>query len=276
MKYIIGSIKNKKAEDVYIWAKSAAKFNKFKTILLVLDPVVDSSFSIIEQLGVRVVHIPTQKDNNIDVSKYQRHLIVYEFLKSFDPQDIVLLTDTLDIVFQDCPLTWYEKNGIRPLLLASEGLSIEKEPWNTARIRSAFPTFYNRVKDNDIFNVGVVLGEVSIIREFTYFIYALASTVPEEKNEGVDQPAAQICLATDTFKSKFEYTTSTGCFAVHSAVAGPTEQFTNWGFDRNYKYDLPTFDGENIVNKKQEPYCIVHQYNRIPDWDRFFKAKYAF
>jgi len=274
MKYIIGSIKNKKAEDVYMWAKSASVYNKFETILLVLDPEVDSSFSIIEDLGVKIVHIPTQKDSSIDVSKYQRHIVVYEFLNTLDNDDIVLLTDTLDIVFQDCPLSWYEKNGHKKLLLTSEGIPIEKEPWNTARIKSAFSPFYNRIKDNDIFNAGVILGDVSTIKELTYFVYALASSVPDDKNEGVDQPALNICLASDTFKNRFQYTTSDDYFALHAAVAGPTEQFEAWGFNRNYKYNLPTFNDQGVVNYKGEPYCIVHQYNRVRDWDNYFNTKY--
>lgn len=275
MKYIIGSIKNKKAQDVYIWAKSASTYNKYKTILLVLDPEVDSSFSIIENLGIEVVHIPTEKDSNIDVCKYQRHITVYNYLNSFNPDDIILLTDTLDIVFQDCPLTWYEKNGTKLLVLTSEGISIEKEPWNSSRIRSAFSPFFSRIKNNDIFNGGVILGDVSTIKELNYFVYALASTVPDNNNEGVDQPALNICLASDTFKDRFQFTTSNDNFALHAAVAGPTDQFVPWGFDRNYKYNLPVFSDEGVTNYKGELFCIVHQYNRVRDWDKFFKTKYT-
>ena len=37
----------------------------------------------------------------------------------------------------------------------------------------------------------------------------------------------------------------------------------------------PRFDGQYVYNSKGEKYVMVHQFNRVPEWNRILGEKYA-
>ncbi len=274
MNYLIGSIKHCNRDKIDIWVKSAIKHCSSQIVLLVLDDNVPEDILELNNYGVQVVHSPTPPQSDINISKFERHFQVRKFLQSLDETDIVLLTDTLDVVFQDDPFKWYSLNKNNKLLLTSEGIDHVNEHWNMRGIINSFPYIKDEIGYKDVFNSGVIAGEVKYVKDLLLLIYILASKAKPEHSEGVDQPSMNALLLTDLIKENIQSTTTTESFAVNCAVAGPTDQFVSWGFDKNYKYDLPSFSNKGVVNKNGELYCIVHQYNRIKDWDIHFKNKY--
>jgi hypothetical protein len=276
MNYLIGSIKHCGRDKIYAWAKSASIYCSAKIILLCLDEVLPEDLQDLTDLNVEVVHIPTKPQTDINISKFERHFISRNYLNDVNDDDIVLLTDTLDVVFQADPFKWYEQNKTNKVLLTSEGIIHRNESWNMRGINNAFNPFSDEVAVQDVINSGIIMGEVKYVKDILLFIYGLTINVKPEHTAGIDQPALNIAMLANSLKEITQITTTSEAFAVNCAVAGPTPQFVPWGFEQNYKYDLPTFKDNVVVNKDNQPYCLVHQYNRVQEWNDYFAKKYKF
>ena len=111
MNYLIGSIKHCERDRIDIWVKSALKYCSCQVILIVLDNIIPESLLELENLGVKLVHNPTGDETDVNICKWERHVKVRNFLKTLEKEDVVLLTDTLDVVFQSDPFKWYKKNN---------------------------------------------------------------------------------------------------------------------------------------------------------------------
>jgi hypothetical protein len=274
MDYLIGTIKHCERDRIDAWATSAFVFCKnAKKILICLDEVIPKSLFGLVDLGFEIIHKPTSPNSDINIVKFERHFISREYIKALNEDDIVILTDTLDVIFQSDPFKWYSKNKTNKILLTSEGISHENEFWNMGGVSRSFPNFINEIAPQDVLNSGLITGEAKYVSDLLGFIYLLSSMTKPEHSEGIDQPSMNVVMLSNLFKDITQFTTTSESFAVHCAVAGPTEQFVDWGFQKNYKYDLPIFNEGVIVNKNRQPYCIVHQYNRIKEWDVALKDK---
>jgi hypothetical protein len=276
MNYLIGSIKHCGRDKVYTWAKSASIHCSAKIVLLCLDEVVPEDLLDLESLGVQILHMPTEPQADINISKFERHFISRKYLSSVEDDAIVLLTDTLDVAFQSDPFEWYRENKTNKVLLTSEGILHRNESWNMRGISNAFQPFSREIETQDVINSGIIMGEVKYVKDILLFIYGLTINVKPEHTEGIDQPALNVAMLTNVLKDITQITTTSESFAVNCAVAGPTPQFEQWGFKQNYKYDLPKFENGLVVGKDNKPYCLVHQYNRVHEWNDHFKAKYKF
>jgi len=276
MNYLIGSIKHCGRDKVYTWAKSASIYCSAKIILLCLDESLPEDLQNLTDIGVEVVHMPTKPQTDINISKFERHFISRKYLSSIEDDAIVLLTDTLDVVFQNDPFKWYKENKTNKVLLTSEGIIHEHEHWNMRGISNAFTPYVDEIKSKDVINSGIIMGECKYVRDLLLLTYGLTINIKPEHTEGIDQPALNVTMLADSLKDITQITTTSEAFAVNCAVAGPTPQFELWGFNRNYKYDLPKFENGLVLNKDNQPYCIVHQYNRVYEWDLHFKQKYKY
>jgi hypothetical protein len=65
-------------------------------------------------------------------------------------------------------------------------------------------------------------------------------------------------------------------WAVHCAIAGPTQFFESFGFKGTIenRYGIPQLITDKICTKNGDPYDIVHQFNRIPEWNELLTKKY--
>ncbi len=276
MNYLIGSIKHGGRDKVYAWAKSASIHCSAKVILLCLDETLPEDLQDLTDLNVEVVHVPTAHQTDVNISKFERHFVSRRYLENFQDNDTVLLTDTLDVVFQADPFEWYKQNKTGKVLLTSEGVLHRNEPWNMRGVNNAFLPFNREIENQDVLNSGIIMGEVRYVRDILLFIYGLTINIRPEHTEGIDQPALNIAMLANSLKEITQITTTSEAFAVNCAVSGPTPQFEPWGFKQSYKYELPAFEDNLVINKDKQPYCIVHQYNRVYEWNEHFKVKYKY
>jgi len=276
MNYLIGSIKHCGRERVYAWAKSAATYCSAKKVLLCQDEELSDELKSLEEFGFDIIHMPTTPQSDVNISKFERHFLSRQYLSTIEEDSTILLTDTLDVVFQADPFEWYEKNKTKKILVTSEGVIHDHEHWNMRGIGNAFTPYVNEIRSQDVINSGIIMGECKYVKDLLLFTHGLTINVKPEHTEGIDQPALNVAMLANSIRDITQITSTSEGFAVNCAVAGPTPQFEAWGFGRNYKYDLPKFENGLLVNKDNEPYCIVHQYNRVHEWDSHFKQKYKY
>ena len=272
MNYLIGSIKHCGRDRIDIWVKSALRYCKCQVVLLVLDDVIPESLLELEEIGVRLVHNPTGTQTDVNICKWERHYKVRNFLKTLEDSDIVLLTDTLDVVFQRDPFEWFKANAKKDLVLTSEGILHINEPWNMRSIVEDHKEFIEEIKNEEVINSGIMLGRPKAVSNILLHTYIATKGL---NPASADQPAMNVVLLSSYVKDQIQIVNSDDNFALHSAVAGPTAQFVPWNFINNYKYSLPILENGEVKNSKTgEVFYLVHQYNRAEEWDRFFKDKY--
>lgn len=272
MNYLVGSIKHCGRDRVDIWVKSALKYCKCQVILLVLDSTISESLLELENLGVKLVHDPTGDETDVNICKWERHYKVRNFLKTLEKEDVVLLTDTLDVVFQQDPFKWFRENAQKDLILTSEGIIHDHEPWNMRSIIEDHKEFADEIKQEEVINSGIMLGRPEAISNILLLTYVATKGL---NPASADQPAMNVVLLSSYIKDQIQIINSDDNFVLHSAVAGPTDQYIPWNFIANYKYGKPVLKNGQVINEKtNKPFCLVHQYNRAKEWNEFFKEKY--
>jgi len=245
MNYVIGSIKHCERDRIDIWVKSALKYCSAQIILLVLDDKIPQSILELESNGVKIIHSPTGNEKEIDMCKWERHFTVREYIKTLNNTDVVLLTDTLDVVFQKDPFEWYKNNASSELVLTSEGIFYVDEHWNMRTILKNHEEFAEEIKYNEVINSGIIMGKATVVSDILLHIYVTTKGLPPD--EGPDQPALNVVLMSSLIKNQTQIVTSDDGLVVHCAVAGPTEQFIPWGFDKTYKYAIPKLKDGQII-----------------------------
>lgn len=272
MNILIGSIKHCNRDRIDNWVKSAIKNSKCEIVLLVLDTIIPESIKELEFNGVKIIHTPTKDSSDVNICKWERHIKVREYLKSLDENDVVLLTDTLDVVFQKDPFEWFKQNAKKDIVLTSEGILHVDEPWNMRSILEDHNEFVDEIKQQEVINSGVMIGKVKPISSILLHTYMSTKGL---NPSSADQPALNVILLSSFIKDQIQIINSDDNFVIHCAVAGPTSLFHSWGFSKNYKYGLPILKNDEIINEKtNEPFCLVHQYNRVEEWNQFFINKY--
>lgn len=272
MNYLIGSIKHCERDRVDNWVKSALKHCKCQVTLLVLDQIIPESLLELESIGVKLVHSPTGNEQDINICKWERHLKVREFLQTLTQEDLVLLTDTLDVVFQRDPFIWFREKAYKNIVLTSEGINHRDEPWNMRSISTDHSEFVREIEDKEVINSGLIIGRPKEVSNMLLHTYVATRGLSPES---ADQPALNVALLSSFITDNVQIVNSDDGLAVHLAVAGPTDQFAAWGFVNSYKYGLPILQDDKIINQKtQESFCIVHQYNRVREWNTFFNDMY--
>jgi hypothetical protein len=274
MNHIVGSVKHVHKDRVEPWVYSAIKNTNAQINLLVLDEQLKEEFLDFENYGVNVVHMPTKNSENVHICKYERHLKARDFLKTLQPDDNCVLTDTLDLVFQKDPFEWISKNANKDLILTSESISHFNEHWNMRSVLGDFPEFSEEIKPYDVINSGVCLGKVKEVKDILMLMYLAKKGLNPENTE---QPALNVILISDIIRRNVQFADSTTNLILHCAVGGPTQQWVDWGFYKNYTGAIPKINEDDVIVREDndEPFYMVHQYNRVNGWEDKFKKKYT-
>jgi hypothetical protein len=272
MNYLIGAVKHCDSTRINNWAKSAIKYCNCEVVLLVLDQVMPESLSQLFTLGIKVVHSPTKDEVDINICKWERHFVVREFLKTLKENDLILLTDTVDVVFQKDPFEWFLDNAKKDIILTSEGIEHKDEPWNKWAIEVEHTEFYKELENKEVINSGIILGRLQPIMNTLLHMYVATR---KQNFISADQPTLNVALLSTFLTDHIQVVNSDNGLVIHCGVSGPTPCFYELGFVNTYKYGVPVKENNKIINNKtREIFPIVHQYTRINEWEAFFTKLY--
>ena len=99
-----------------------------------------------------------KKDFSIVVDRF---LHLWHFLKKFkNDYRYIVTTDVKDVVFQNNPITWLEKNiGTKQINVACESISYEDEAWGNNNLMKSFGSLvHSHNVNNLIYNAGTISG----------------------------------------------------------------------------------------------------------------------
>jgi hypothetical protein len=272
---IIGAFNNYTDYDVLKpWVQSI-KDTGFQgdTVLFAIGTTPELVKKLIEE-GVIVIPVPRNDKMMIHM---QRFIHIYNFLKENEEvYRYVISTDVRDVIFQSDPTLYLDKHIDTPfitgIVASSEAIKVKDEEWNRENIKKNFGEyFYNEVKENEIYNVGVLAGRSTLIQELCFYLYQFSLNRPDWV---CDQAAYNMLLNTKLWSSKTHFTKLKDAWAVNAHVTNKpdvVEMLKPYLLE-----EAPTMTDDGIiVNSAGVPFVIVHQYDRDPKWMEYFSKKYG-
>ena len=262
LKYWINSIKQSgfKGDTVLILMNC-----DFETVKKVADAGVkiigfeqDPQGNLVYQHGRIPVHV-------------ERFLHIYEFLRTNEYR-YAITTDVKDVVFQQDPIPRmeYELQN-HNLMFASESMKYKDEPWGNENLMQTFgPYIYDKFKDNEIYNVGVLAGRGYAIRDLCLNIFTSAINRPIPI---CDQSTFNVMIAQHPYLHTSKYMKSEDGWACQlGTTADPTkiQQFRPFLLEAE-----PTIHEHRVTTSRFKEFVIVHQYDRVPEWRKMIEAKYG-
>tara|TARA_R110000803_G_scaffold32990_1_gene72356 strand:+ start:1335 stop:2186 length:852 start_codon:yes stop_codon:yes gene_type:complete len=188
--------------------------------------------------NVRLFHLWQYLTETGDDSKYRR----------------IIFTDGRDVIFQTNPSDWLDSNMVKDILVPSEGVTYRNENWNRNNAVSNYgPYVYEYIlKDRPACNVGTFAINASICKDFCLTLYLMSNNIGH-----ADQPSFNILTST-LLKDKCQWVDYNDSWALQ--VGAIIQTLDNY-------IDIE----DNIIkNKSGEPYCLVHQYDRVPALKNYY------
>jgi hypothetical protein len=161
----------------------------------------------------------------------------------------VINTDIRDIVFQYNPSDWLDKNFTKNILGPCEEVLYKNQDWNINNsIRSFGPYIYEYIlKENFVCNAGSFATKFESFKNIAIIDYLMSN------NTGVNADQAGFNILLNLFKNEVQIARMSDGWAFQA------------GGVKNPK-DYYEFKNNIVVNRENGvPYCILHQYDRIPE-----------
>jgi hypothetical protein len=213
-----------------------------------------------------------------------RFLAIYHYLKdTWQDYKFVVTTDVKDVYFQSNPFDWLEKIGFDSfkLVAGSESMKYEDEPWGNENLMQSYGPYVHEVfKQNEIYNVGTIGGQVEYVKDlmFNIFFNSVNRPIPI-----VDQAVYNVLLQTQPYKNVTYFATQSDGWACQAGTTADPSKMDQ--FRPHLLEAEPTFedglvltgqdsDSPLVVSKKGTPFAIVHQYDRVPVWKKHVMEKY--
>ena len=220
-------------------------------------------------------HRNLRKNSDPEEVSVNRFFYLWYFLSRVAPDPPirnVIATDASDVIFQLNPSDWLEQHmGSKKLVVGSESLRFEDEPWGAATMRECFgPQVWEAYRRNIIYNAGSFAGEYQTIVDLALQIYLLA---PGDRILYSDQQALNLLLGSKLYQDVTLFTPSEDAWACQAGTVADPQLLE--AVRPKLVGPEPLFDGEFVRTARGEIFTIVHQYNRVPSWDARLKGKYA-
>jgi hypothetical protein len=265
---LVGFVTNITANysKIKIRTNSFKKHCKNDAIYLIAANASNEEIDLLIKLDINIHNIIID-DNDLQFINHKRLYYTYDLLSKIDIE-YILVTDVFDVIFQNDPFKKLDFNKF-DLFLTLEGVLVSEEPWNSDVINKIFPEYYQLCRNRDVICSGIIAGKRDHLINLLSSMYNLCENC--SNNHNIKDQAALIVL--DTIKridAHIKYLSLKDGWVVNCAVAGPTNFFESWGFKNTIEkryLDIPVLRNNNIYIGDLQ-YDIVHQFNRISEWNK--------
>jgi len=98
-------------------------------------------------------------------------------------------------------------------------------------------------------------------------------TIERIPNDVPDQAGVNFLLNLEPYKSITKFNDHDTNWACQLGTTANPQKINH--FRSNLLSPEPVFDGHHIYNSKGEKYCLVHQYNKVPEWQTKLEQIYG-
>jgi hypothetical protein len=269
---IIGGFTNYDYNQLKPWVESICEVMPDAHRVMCVGNASDETKRILANKGFELVDMPKA---NIPVHVL-RFFSIYEYLRTnWKKFNLVITTDVKDVYFQTDPFKWldYHNIGVKDmhqLVAGSEGMLYKDEPWGNDNLMQCYGEHvHNIFKHNEIYNVGTLGGSTEYIKDLVFNIFTNATNRPIPI---VDQAVYNVLIQTQPYKDITLFAPQSSGWAVQ---AGTTVDPSKIDMFRPFLTESePIFEEGIVKTSKGKPFCIVHQYDRVPEWKKFVMDKY--
>ena len=269
---IIGGFTNYDYNQLKPWVESICEVVPDAHRVMCVGNASDETKRILANKGFELVDMPKA---NIPVHVL-RFFSIYEYLRlNWKKFNLIITTDVKDVYFQTDPFKWldYHNIGVKDmhqLVAGSEGMLYKDEPWGNDNLMQCYGEHvHNIFKHNEIYNVGTLGGSAEYIKDLVFNIFTNATNRPIPI---VDQAVYNVLIQTQPYKDITLFTPQSSGWAVQ---AGTTVDPSKIDMFRPFLTEAePIFEEGIVKTSKGKPFCIVHQYDRVPEWRKFVMSKY--
>lgn len=172
----------------------------------------------------------------------------------------IITTDVRDIVWQTNPSNWLSDNLNSEIIVASECIKNEDEPWAHKNIHEGYgPIFWDLVKENVVANVGVIAGKYQSVKDLLQLVWLVSQA--GDTRHFTDQSALNLIINNSLLSNKIE---------LNSDFALQVDTLT-----KDTRFEKKTYSIKNeIVMNGEVPYVLVHQYDRNEELKYLIENKY--
>jgi hypothetical protein len=277
------------AADLYGWEQIrpwvvSARHSGFDGDIYLICYRVDSDMVKAEEYGVelyQVEHTPYSQliTHEQQGSPTQAHNLrfyhAWELLTRLRKHEEVLyrhviMTDARDVIFQSNPSEWLAYNLPRRVLVApSEHIAYNREPWNQFNLVKGFGETFWEIEASDwkAYNVGTIAGQAEFMAGLFHTIYRMT----EGRYYPSDQSSFNVLLHTQIFNDALYASELDGWAAQMGTTNDPTKDFL-WA--RCCEARPRILEDGTVVNSRNEPFVLVHQYDRVPQLKTLISERY--
>lgn len=241
---IICSIANYDIDKISVYVKSLNNTTYSGDKIMLCSNIDTQTIIFLKQYGWECYNIDY---DNSQHPHMKRLIYMWHFL-SLDNRSwrYIITTDVRDIYWQINPSEWLTKNLKKPILCASENVLYKNEPWGIKNIHEGYGEFlWSWISEKEIGNVGVIAGEYIYVRDLLLLNYMVSQS--GDTQHFTDQSSFNIVIHNELIKDKIDINNS---FALQ---VGTLDNDTN-----DIQYSL----GDNITTMLNEPFVLIHQYDR--------------
>lgn len=284
---VIGSITNYDYDKVKYWVNSLKQsgFSGDKVMLCynvsydVCDKLAENGITVFGFLkNDELKRLEYPKENfNICLERFLHIWYFLNRLKNKQEYRYVIATDVGDVIFQTNPSDWLEKNlKTKELNVGSECIQYKNEEWNRQNMYLSFgPLIYEDMQSKLVYNAGVIAGKYQTFIDFCKNIYFFSGMAPVNVpgGGGPDQAAMNVLLNMKPYSDITNFARSSDGWAAQLEImANPVKINKLKDFITE-----PRLKIENNVVKTitGEPYCIVHQYDVVPELREYYAKRYS-
>ena len=272
---IIGGCTNYGINQLKPWVLSVNECMPDAHKVMCVGNASDETRKWLSSQGFDIVDMPNM---NVPVHVL-RFLSIYEYLrKTWQDYRYVVTTDVKDVYFQWSPFKWMENQSIsddmivnQKLVCGSEGMRYCDEPWGNENLMQAYgPYVHDLFKNNTIYNVGVLGGSSEYMKDLVFNIFTNAINRPIQI---CDQAVFNVLINTQPYYDVMFFAGNHHAWACQAGTMVDPSKIESF---RPFLLDAePTFDNGVVWTANREMYCIVHQYDRVPEWKKFVQQKYG-
>lgn len=266
---IIGAATGYNYNQLKPWVESINECGFDGDKILVLGEASDETRQKITEQGFTIVDM-LRTNAPIHVARF---LTLYDYLKDhWQEYEYVITTDVKDVYFQTNPVDWLDANlDWETLVAGSESIRYKDESWGDQNLMETYgPYVYELFKDNVIYNVGTIGGLAENVKDLMFNIYINAINRPIQI---VDQAVFNVLIQTEPYKSTTFFADQKHGWACQAGTTVDPSKIER--FRPFLTEDEPIFEDGVVKTSFGETFCIVHQYDRVPEWKKFVEKKYG-
>lgn len=224
----------------------------------------------------------TRPGFNIVVERFQHYWGILQNFKG--KYDRLIATDVKDVVFQRNPSEWLDANVNARILrgenikiiASSESIQYAHEDWGTANLYNSFgPAIHQAFNDRVTACAGVLAGDFDTMIDLSLVIKLLCDAAPAHRIDGgggPDQAAYNVLINSKPYSDITWHVPSEAGWAAQLGTTGPHIASR---YASKLTEPAPIMKDGLVCTSTGEPFFIVHQYDRIPEWRDIIMERYA-